>query len=50
MAIKILHVASSSPAAKAGIHPNEIIVSINGESVIDEIDYQDLIQHRDQTR
>ncbi len=45
MAIKILHVASSSPAAKAGIHPNEIIVSINGESVIDEIDYQDLIQH-----
>lgn len=43
--IRILSVASSSPAAGAGILPGESIVSINGEPVIDEIDYQALIVH-----
>lgn len=41
--IRILSVASASPAAGAGIRAGESIVSINGEEVIDEIDYQDLI-------
>ncbi len=41
--IRILSVASSSPAAGAGIHPGDSILSINGEPVIDEIDYQALI-------
>ena len=43
--IRILSVASSSPAAGAGIRPGESIVTINGEPVIDEIDYQALIVH-----
>ena len=43
--ISILSVNPSSPAAGAGIQPGEKLVSINGEPVIDEIDYQDLIQH-----
>ena len=43
--IKILSVIPSSPAAKAGILPGESIVSINSEPVLDEIDYQALIQH-----
>ncbi len=40
-----MSVASSSPAAGAGIRPGESIVSINGEPVLDEIDYQALIVH-----
>ena len=40
--IRIMSVASSSPAAGAGIRPGESIVSINGEPVLDEIDYQEL--------
>ena len=43
--IRILSVSPSSPAEKAGIQKNESLVSINGETVIDEIDYQDLILH-----
>ncbi len=43
--IGILAVTPSSPAARAGIVPGESIVSINGEKVIDEIDYQALIIH-----
>ena len=42
--IRILSVYPSSPAAKAGIRPGEYLVSINGEQIIDEIDYQALIQ------
>ena len=43
--IGILEVLPSSPAAGAGIRPGEKLLSINGEPVIDEIDYQALIQH-----
>jgi len=43
--ITILEVAVSSPAARAGIQPGEKIVSVNQEPVLDEIDYQALIQH-----
>ena len=43
--IKIIRVRPSSPAAGAGIHPGDYLVSINGEAIIDEIDYQALIQH-----
>ena len=43
--IRILSVASPSPASGAGIRPGEWIVSINGEPVLDEIDYQALIVH-----
>lgn len=43
--IRILSVHPSSPASGAGIRPGEYLVSINGEQVIDEIDYQALIQH-----
>ena len=43
--IRILDVRPSSPAAGAGIRPGEQLVSINGEDVIDEIDYQSLTQH-----
>ena len=43
--IRVLSVVGASPAAGAGIHPGDAIVSINGDPVIDEIDYQALIVH-----
>jgi len=43
--IRILSVLPSSPAEKAGIRKDESLISINGEKIIDEIDYQDLILH-----
>lgn len=42
MSVRIYAVTSGSPAEKAGIRPDERIVSINGEPVTDEIDYQAL--------
>ena len=45
MAIRVIKVNPSSPAEKAGIHPDDMIISINGEKVIDEIDFQSLIYH-----
>lgn len=47
MPIQIISVAKGSIAAKAGIKPGEILMTINGEPVLDEIDYQFLTQgHR----
>ena len=42
MSIKILNVFPGSPAARAGIRSGDSIVRMNGEDVIDEIDYQAL--------
>ena len=42
MSIRIYAVTPGSPADNAGIQPDEQIVSINGEPVTDEIDYQAL--------
>ena len=42
LSVRIYAVTPGSPAEKAGIRPDERIVSINGETVIDEIDYQAL--------
>lgn len=42
MSVRIYAVTPGSPADKAGIMTDERIRSINGESVIDEIDYQAL--------
>ena len=42
MSVRIYAVTGGSPAEKAGIRPDECIVSINGEPVVDEIDYQAL--------
>ena len=42
MSVRIFAVTAGSPAEKAGICPDERIVSINGEPVADEIDYQAL--------
>ncbi|MBQ9211848.1 MAG: DUF512 domain-containing protein [Clostridia bacterium] len=42
MSIRILSVARGSMAARAGIQPGETLLKINGEDVIDEIDYQAL--------
>ena len=47
MAVRIQSVTPASPAHKAGIRPDELIVSINGEPVLDEIDYQALSADRD---
>lgn len=44
MGIKVLSVAKGSPAARAGILPGEVLLSVNGEPVLDEIDYQALTQ------
>ena len=59
MSVRIDAVTAGSPAEKAGILPDERIRSINGESVMDEIDYQALssasdldilIEHADTVR
>ena len=42
MSVRIFAVTAGSPADAAGIRPDERIVSINGEPVRDEIDYQAL--------
>ena len=42
MSVRIYAVSAGSPAEKAGIRPDEYILSINGEEIIDEIDYQAL--------
>ena len=42
MSVRIYAVSAGSPAEKAGILPDDRIISINGESVTDEIDYQAL--------
>ncbi len=42
MSVRIFAVTAGSPAEKAGIRPHERIVSVNGENVTDEIDYQAL--------
>lgn len=44
LAIRILAVTEGSPAARAGIQAGDTILRINGEDVIDEIDYQALTQ------
>ena len=45
MGIKILDVSKGSMAAKAGIQPGEILLRINGEDILDEVDYQALTMH-----
>ncbi len=42
LSVRIFAVTGGSPAEKAGIRADERIVSINGEPVTDEIDYQAL--------
>lgn len=49
MSVRIYAVSSGSPAEKAGILPDDRIVSINGESITDEIDYQALSADRNLT-
>ena len=49
MSVRIYAVTSGSPAEKAGILPDDRIVSINGESILDEIDYQALSAERNLT-
>lgn len=46
MAIRVLEVAGGSLADGAGIRPGDILLRINGEPVIDEIDYQALTARR----
>lgn len=43
MAICILKVTKGSIAARAGIKPGDSLIRINGEDILDEIDYQALI-------
>ena len=42
MAIRILSVTPGSPAFQAGIQPDGFLCQVNGEPVVDEIDYQAL--------
>lgn len=42
MSVRIFAVSEGSPAEKAGIEAEDRIISINGEAVTDEIDYQAL--------
>ena len=46
MSIRVLSVTAGSPADRAGIHPGDAVEEINGEPVLDEIDYQALTAHR----
>ncbi len=42
LGLKILSVTRGSMAARLGIRPGEVLLAVNGEPVIDEIDYQAL--------
>ena len=42
MSVRIFAVSAGSPAEKAGILADDRIISINGETITDEIDYQAL--------
>ncbi len=42
MAVKILSVAKGSISERAGFHAGDTLLSINGEDILDEIDYQAL--------
>ena len=42
MSVRIFAVTEGSPAWRAGIRADERVISINGEAVTDEIDYQSL--------
>lgn len=46
MAIRILNVIPGSPADRAGILAGWMVEKMNGEPVLDEIDYQALSAHR----
>ena len=46
MSIRVLSVTAGSPADKAGIQPGDAVEEINGEPVLDEIDYQALTCRR----
>ena len=46
MSIRVLSVTAGSPADKAGIQPGDAVEAINGEPVLDEIDYQALTCRR----
>ena len=59
MSVRIFAVSEGSPAEKAGIRAEDRIISINGEAITDEIDYQALsavarlqieYQHNDEVR
>ncbi len=43
---RISAVASGSLAQRRGIMPGDVLLSMNGEPIIDDIDYQDLSAHR----
>ena len=45
LSVRIYAVSAGSPAENAGIRADDRIISINGESVTDEIDYQALSAH-----
>lgn len=47
LAVRILSVTPGSPADQAGIREEERILSINGEAIHDEIDYQALTANSD---
>ena len=40
IAHKIIHVREGSPAQRHGLKENEELISINGEEIIDDVDYQ----------
>ena len=42
LSVRIFAVTEGSPAWRAGIRADERVISINGEAVTDEIDYQSL--------
>ena len=42
MAIRVVSVVPGSPADRAGILPDDLLLRLNGEDVLDEIDYQAL--------
>jgi len=49
LSVRIYAVTAGSPAEKAGIKQDERILSVNGEDVTDEIDYQALTAVSDLT-
>ena len=47
--VQVIAVEADSLAVEAGIEPGDVILEINGESVLDQLNYQFLVSQKDET-